>query len=1297
MIVYFADRKMNILGMGSTELRKGLTIANDKKTEEIETGVAIFECEIPYDSSTREKVNACAEVGNYILRKNDDENEFYTIIESEIDTKKQVVYIYAEDDGMDLLNDVVGAYEADKAYPISHYINKFSAGSGFVIGRNEVSSLTRKLSWDGESTAAARLASVATQFDGCEISYSFDIKGLFVTKKYINIYKQRGKDIGIQLRLNQDIDSITTSKSIANLATALECTGGTPENSENPITLKNYTYDDGDFYVDGTVLKSRTALKKWARYLWRTEQAQASGGHIVKQFSYDTTSPATLCSHARTELKKAREIEVNYAVDLKKLPENVKIGDRVNIIDDEGGLYLSTRILKLEVSVAEKEQTATLGEYLIKGSGIAQKVADLAAQFAKNSVSATRALAIANNAKAAADAAQTQADQAVTEAATAQTAANAARQTANQAAESAQEAQTAANNAQTAVGEVVESVTSLQETVTNAQTAADNAYKAAQTAQTKAEEAATAASNAVQDAADAKAAAETAQSTATGAVTNAATAISTANTAKTQAESASATAEAAKADAQAAQKEIDSLGDDLTTLSNTMIADYAKKTELTEAQSTLQTQITQNAGTIATHAKQITTIDETANNAAEQAAEANSIAASAKTAADKATADATAAQTAADTAKTAAENAQSEADAAKEAAATAKGVADKAQTDLEAAKADLETVQGRVDATEEDIAAAEAAVATAQAAADKAKADATAAVEAAETAQTKANTAVDNATAAQTAANDAASKAALAQKTADEAKGNATAAQTKAEEAATAAAAAQATANTAKTNAATAQATADTAQATAAAAQSAADDADAKAQQAAQDLVTAQQNLADVTSRVDATEEEVEAAQAAVETAQKAADLAKTNAEAAQATADTAKANAQAAQNAADIAKTAADNAQAAAEDAREAADKAQADVDALSVRVTTAETNITQNSEQIALAATKEEVTQTLGGYYTKSETDSAITVKANQITQNVSETYTTKEDFYGLEIGARNLLLKSAGLVSNNQYHLCSYIPSQFLEAGEQYTISLCIVPAENVTGISVNLSNGNQQQCTIPVNGTQKQTITATFQAAYAADQTPDADAVNGNIIIFRLPNDATITGETAIYWAKLEKGNKATDWTPAPEDIETDVDNLESRVITAETLIEQNTEDISLSATKEEVTESLGGFYTKEEVEALLKIQADEITLKFTQTNQEMDDINNDLQERINTITKYFTFNLDGMTIGDIDSPNKIVIDNDQVAIIVNGVEVERFDATGKGLIPDLEVTRSFELLGLLINKDNDRVNCEDLEV
>lgn len=208
MILYFADRKFNILGQASTQLPDGILIKDDLKSEDVETGVAVFDCYVPFTRENRKSVEQCTAVGNYILRKSGDDCEFYTIIESESGTKDQEVYVYAEDAGLDLLNEVVGEYEADKAYPISHYIEKFAHDSGFEIGINEAASLTRKLSWDGEATVTERLASVATQFDGCEISYSFDVKGLEVTHKYINIYKKRGKDLGIQLRLNYDIDNI---------------------------------------------------------------------------------------------------------------------------------------------------------------------------------------------------------------------------------------------------------------------------------------------------------------------------------------------------------------------------------------------------------------------------------------------------------------------------------------------------------------------------------------------------------------------------------------------------------------------------------------------------------------------------------------------------------------------------------------------------------------------------------------------------------------------------------------------------------------------------------------------------------------------------------------------------------------------------------------------------------------------------------------------------------------------------------------------------------------------------------
>lgn len=1007
MILYFTDRQLNILGHASTTMQKGLRVTDDTKTEDVETGVAIFECTVPYNKKTMQEVSRCTKVGNYILRRNGKEKEFYTIIESEKDTKNQTVYIYAEDAGLDLLNEVVGAYEADKAYPISFYVDKFAYDSGFKIGVNEIKSLTRKLSWDGESTAVERIASVATQFDNAEISFSFDVKGMEITQKYINIYKKRGQDIGCSLRLNKEIDSIVTSESIANLATALLVTGGTPESTDAndnppPITLKGYKYDDGNYYVSGEYLCSREALKKWSRYIWEKEPNKGKeAGHIVKTYSYDTLSQKELCAHALTELKKVSEIEVNYEVDIKKMPENVRIGDRVNIVDDAGGLYLSTRLLKLETSIANQEQKATLGEYLLKGSGISQKVADLAEQFAQNSTSAKRALEIANKAKETAQKADESANSALSESQAAIDKAETAKQSADTALQSAENATVKADAAEQAVQGVVESVESIEQSVVNAQTAADNAHKAAVQAEQKAEEAKQSLSKAEQDAADAKEAAGNAKTSADSALQKATEASTTAGTAKMQAESASATAAAAKADAAKAQEGIDSLGTDLTTLSNTMKADYARKTDLTEAEAKLQTQITQNAGEISSTASKVQKIDETANNAKEQADLAQSTAAQAQAKADAASGEAVKAQTAADAAKKAADDAQANADNAKLAADAAQNVASKAESDLNAAKEDLKTVQGRVDATEEDILAAQEKVTQAQAAADKAKADALAAVGQATEAQNTANTAKTNADNAQTAANDAANKAALAQKTAEEAKGDATAAQTAADEAAKVAAQAQNTANSANTAATEAQTKANAAAQTAADAQTKADAAAEKAATAQTDLDAAKKNLADVSSKVDATEEEVAAAQAAVDKAQAAADAAKAEALTAQNTADTAKQDAIAAQTAADTAKQAADKAQADALTAKQAADKAQADADALSVRVTSAETSIKQNADKIALAATKEEVTETLGGYYNKTETDALLEVEAGKIqstvTENIKENLESVENLAG------------------------------------------------------------------------------------------------------------------------------------------------------------------------------------------------------------------------------------------------------------------------------------------------------------
>ena len=1285
MILYFADRKMNILGYATTQLKSSYLIVDDKKTEEVESGVSSFECEVSWASKDRLKLETMMDAGNYILRSNGSEKDFFTIIESNINTSKQTISVYAEDAGMDLLNEVAMPFTSDKAYNIAHYIGLYAIDTGFEIGINEIPNLTRKLSWDGETTCTERIASIATQFDSAEISYSFETKGLLITHKYINIFKKRGKDTGEQLRLGYEIASIATNKSVANLATSLHVTGGIPDGKEEPITLSGYKYDDGDFYVWGSRLNSRKALAIWSRYVWDKEPNKLNGytGHIVQAYSYDTTSQKELCAHAITKLKKLCQMEVNYEADIIYLPENVKIGDRVNVVDNEGRLYASTRVLRLETSVTGRKRTATLGEYLIKDSGISEKVRDLARQFAESTASVSRANIKAEAAKAAADAAKAKAEEAEDVSNAAKETAEGAKSTADSALASANEAQNTANAAADAAGEVTEKVTGIVKDVNDAKTAADNAWKAASTAKEDAATAKTSAANAEKNAADAKTAADAAGTKSDEAVSTATAAQSDAAEAKANATKASETAAAAKEDAAQAQKEIDSLGKNLTTLSNTMEADYARKTDLTKAEASLKTKISQNAANIETTAKKVSVIDETANNAADLAATAQIKAEAAQTKADQATSEAAAAQTKADEASQAAQTAQSNADTAKAAAENAQSVADKAKTDLAKAQKNLDTVKGRVDATEGDIAKAQKAVTAAQAAAEKAQSDANAAATKASSTQDVADAAKESASLAQTAANQASAKAETAQTIANEAKVNASDAQKKAADAVKTASDAKTAANNAAQTASDAQDIANAAKANATAAQTAADDAKKKSDQAAADLVTAKKNLEEVSGRVDSTAEEVEAAKTAVATAQAAADKAKTDAATAQSTADTAKANASNAQKAADTAKTAADKAKKAADDAQKAADKAQDDVNALTKRVVNAETSIKQNSEAIELRATKKEVTQSIKD----------------------------------LQIGGRNLLLNSNflnGTFGWNTEEHCKIAagPNSTLNEKNAYVLAI----ANTGIGRAYNNSRTDKYhlaktQYTLQFKYKTDDSSPVTFRVGVA-----DTGYIIGNITA---PADNTWRKFTATYTApmtgsltiriisgtgriligvpKLEYGNKATDWTPAPEDFQDDATKkannaLASAKTYADAQIKVTADSINQNVTKkiesasDETTDKLTELrkeinsnieqtgeaikssvyekvYLKDDVDTLLSSVNTEVEqtktswqVMFNQLVKQLNDYSDGSDAAFDEIRKYIRFEDGNILLGNSSSPLILRIRNDRIQFLQNGYEV-----------------------------------------
>lgn len=388
MIVYFADRGLNILGQASTSLPGGLRIVEDNTVEEIESGVNTFSCRIAYNDQTRADLESAVQVGTFVLKSgsrafSDQENVYdslYQILETEFDTESQEMYLYAEDAGLELINKVV---------PESKQTNKTMAQmlaafvpNDWTLNLNGCPTGTKSYEWDGENTCTERINSIAGIFD-CEVYYSFVIERFVISAKVINVTPKRGTQVATaQLRLNSEINRITTKSSIANLATAFSVTGGSPDGSSTPINLKNYTYsytdEKGDTYkVDKPTgqMRNVTQMARWA-------SAIDTDGLIVKSFSYDTTNKAALAGQARAELQKVCYPEVNYECDFVELPEGTQVGDRVNIIDEDGELYLEARLLKIETSVTAQTQTATIGEYLIKESGISDAVRAFAEEFA---------------------------------------------------------------------------------------------------------------------------------------------------------------------------------------------------------------------------------------------------------------------------------------------------------------------------------------------------------------------------------------------------------------------------------------------------------------------------------------------------------------------------------------------------------------------------------------------------------------------------------------------------------------------------------------------------------------------------------------------------------------------------------------------------------------------------------------------------------------------------------------------------------------------------------------------------
>ena len=343
------------------------------------------------------------------------------------------------------------------------------------------------------------------------------------------------------------------------------------------------------------------------------------------------------------------------------------------------------------------------------------------------------------------------------------------------------------------------------------------------------------------------------------------------------------------------------------------------------------------------------------------------------------------------------------------------------------------------------------------------------------------------------------------------------------------------------------------AQATANQAQAYADAADRKVTAAQTDLNEAKQNLVNTINRVDATEADIAEAQLKVESAQAAV--------------------AQAQRDAAEAA-LAASNAQA-------TANKAQQDVAALTKRVVSAETAITQNSEQIRLAATK---TEEIGNAINSQQSSN---INLWRFTKDYDGSkYNKWGQIYNSNIAYKNWKPNTTIDCFGVQYinhewdDLSQCVP---IKHGGTYTLSAMVKLGSNTSSVGVYIEGATIQQ--MLVNGVKQVTIKNVIDNLSATEYKRVSVTYKntGNKDYSYIRFEPTTNSTMYMYQPMFNEGYPLP-WSPHPEDHQSQIDGINNNLS--------------------------NNYYSKTQTDAAIKVASDNVTTTVRkEVTTEITNVNN----------------------------------------------------------------------------------------
>mgnify|MGYP004708229289 CR=1 FL=1 len=257
--------------------------------------------------------------------------------------------------------------------------------------------------------------------------------------------------------------------------------------------------------------------------------------------------------------------------------------------------------------------------------------------------------------------------------------------------------------------------------------------------------------------------------------------------------------------------------------------------------------------------------------------------------------------------------------------------------------------------------------------------------------------------------------------------------------------------------------------------------------------------------------------------------------------------------------------------------------IKAIETRMSSAETSIRQNANDISLRATnvqleqaKKDINGKFADYSTTSEMNSAIKVKADSITQEVSKTYTKQTDFNSLYIGGRNLALTTSNAYSSgysnfsgiqNTCVFTANVLTDGLNVGDTITVRILykytnIVPTAGQTALVWLQGQGNVtgwHSGAFP--GSSSIAISGSGEYEFLYTATINSDHLKNSYWDTMFRHDYVQSGTVQWKMYKVEKGNRHSEWSPAPEDTSTAITKVEQTATSIRADLKNTQGDVS----------------------------------------------------------------------------------------------------------------------------------------